>query len=136
MVRWCLRSDARASRVIALWRGSLRTNKAPTSFVCSSQVSSENLCRAIPVVCLMEAKWIFVSDHHGLSCFGQQGNLTARSFEPQRGAPQSMSSPQNRRADRAMSDERALQTLAQGYSGHLATVSDDGFPYCIPLLYA
>jgi nitroimidazol reductase NimA-like FMN-containing flavoprotein (pyridoxamine 5'-phosphate oxidase superfamily) len=34
-----------------------------------------------------------------------------------------------------MSDELALQTLAQGYSGHLATVSDDGFPYCIPLLY-
>jgi uncharacterized protein len=46
-----------------------------------------------------------------------------------------MSSPQIRRADRAMSDERTLETLAQGYSGHLATVSEDGFPYCIPLLY-
>jgi nitroimidazol reductase NimA-like FMN-containing flavoprotein (pyridoxamine 5'-phosphate oxidase superfamily) len=64
-----------------------------------------------------------------------KGNLTACSFEQQRGAPQIMSSPQIRRADRAMSDERALQTLAQGYSGRLATVSDDGFPYCIPLLY-
>ncbi len=34
-----------------------------------------------------------------------------------------------------MSKERALETLAQGYSGHLATVSEDGFPYCIALLY-
>lgn len=46
-----------------------------------------------------------------------------------------MSSPQTRRTDRMMSDERALETLAQGYSGRLATVSEDGFPYCIPLLY-
>ena len=46
-----------------------------------------------------------------------------------------MSSPQVRRADRMMSDERALETLAHGYSGRLATVSGDGFPYCIPLLY-
>jgi uncharacterized protein len=34
-----------------------------------------------------------------------------------------------------MSDERTLETLARGYSGRLATVSEDGFPYCIPLLY-
>lgn len=46
-----------------------------------------------------------------------------------------MSSPQIRRADRAMPAERTLETLAQGYSGRLATVSEDGFPYCIPLLY-
>lgn len=46
-----------------------------------------------------------------------------------------MSSPQIRRADRSMAPERALATLAQGYSGHLATLSEDGFPYCIPLLY-
>jgi uncharacterized protein len=46
-----------------------------------------------------------------------------------------MSSPQIRRADRAMSPERMLETLARGYSGRLATVSEDGFPYCIPLLY-
>ncbi len=46
-----------------------------------------------------------------------------------------MSSPQIRRADRAMSEERILETVARGYSGRLATVSEDGFPYCIPLLY-
>jgi uncharacterized protein len=46
-----------------------------------------------------------------------------------------MSSPQIRRADRAMSDERARQVLARGYSGRLATIGQDGFPYCIPLLY-
>jgi nitroimidazol reductase NimA-like FMN-containing flavoprotein (pyridoxamine 5'-phosphate oxidase superfamily) len=34
-----------------------------------------------------------------------------------------------------MSKERALETVAQGYSGHLATASEDGSPYCIPLLY-
>ena len=46
-----------------------------------------------------------------------------------------MSSPQIRRADRTMSDEGARQMLAQGYSGRLATIGEDGFPYCIPLLY-
>jgi uncharacterized protein len=46
-----------------------------------------------------------------------------------------MSSPKIRRADRVMSDERTLETLARGYSGCLASVSEDGFPYCIPLLY-
>ena len=46
-----------------------------------------------------------------------------------------MSSPQMRRADRMMPEEGTLETLAQGYSGRLATVSEDGFPYCIPLLY-
>ena len=46
-----------------------------------------------------------------------------------------MSSPPVRRADRSMSEERALELLARGYSGRLATVSEDGFPYCIPLLY-
>lgn len=34
-----------------------------------------------------------------------------------------------------MSQERILEMLARGYAGHLATVSEDGFPYCIPLLY-
>ncbi len=46
-----------------------------------------------------------------------------------------MSTPQIRRADRVMPDERARETLARGHSGRLATVSEDGFPYCIPLLY-
>ena len=46
-----------------------------------------------------------------------------------------MSSFQIRRADRVMLDERALETLVRGYSGRLATVSADGSPYCIPLLY-
>lgn len=46
-----------------------------------------------------------------------------------------MSSPQLRRSDRMMSHDRTLETLAHGYSGRLATVSEDGFPYCIPLLY-
>jgi nitroimidazol reductase NimA-like FMN-containing flavoprotein (pyridoxamine 5'-phosphate oxidase superfamily) len=46
-----------------------------------------------------------------------------------------MSSPQLRRADRIMPEERALDTLARGYSGRLASIGEDGFPYCIPLLY-
>jgi nitroimidazol reductase NimA-like FMN-containing flavoprotein (pyridoxamine 5'-phosphate oxidase superfamily) len=46
-----------------------------------------------------------------------------------------MSSPQIRRADRRMLPERMQEMLARGYSGRLATVSMDGFPYCIPLLY-
>ena len=34
-----------------------------------------------------------------------------------------------------MSDERILEALTRGYSGRVATVSEDGFPYCVPLLY-
>jgi uncharacterized protein len=43
--------------------------------------------------------------------------------------------PPVRRADKAMSDERAREMLAQGYAGRLATVGADGWPYCVPLLY-
>ena len=46
-----------------------------------------------------------------------------------------MSSPQLRRADRVMSEQRALEMLARGFSGRLATIGEDGYPYCIPLLY-
>ena len=46
-----------------------------------------------------------------------------------------MSSPQLRRADRVMSEQRACEMLGRGFSGQLATMSEDGYPYCIPLLY-
>src|SRR5438094_1597244 len=46
-----------------------------------------------------------------------------------------MSSPQLRRADREMSGQRACEMLERGFSGRLATVGEDGYPYCIPLLY-
>ncbi|HEV7603187.1 MAG TPA: pyridoxamine 5'-phosphate oxidase family protein [Bradyrhizobium sp.] len=34
-----------------------------------------------------------------------------------------------------MSDDRARQFLARGFSGRLATIGEDGYPYCVPLLY-
>jgi hypothetical protein len=43
--------------------------------------------------------------------------------------------PPVRRADKAMSDARARELLAQGYAGRLATVGADGWPYAVPLLY-
>lgn len=46
-----------------------------------------------------------------------------------------MSGPGLRRADRAMTDAQARQALESGFSGRLATVSADGYPYCVPLLY-
>jgi uncharacterized protein len=46
-----------------------------------------------------------------------------------------MSAPQLRRADRQMSDARVQEVLMRGYCGRLATISADGFPYIIPLLY-
>ena len=46
-----------------------------------------------------------------------------------------MSSPQLRRADRMMPDDRAQQFLVRGFSGRLATIGQDGYPYCVPLLY-
>jgi nitroimidazol reductase NimA-like FMN-containing flavoprotein (pyridoxamine 5'-phosphate oxidase superfamily) len=46
-----------------------------------------------------------------------------------------MSSPPLRRADRMMPEDRAHQFLVRSFSGRLATIGADGFPYCIPLLY-
>jgi uncharacterized protein len=46
-----------------------------------------------------------------------------------------MSGPNLRRADRAMTREQAQQALERGFAGRLATVSADGYPYCVPLLY-
>jgi uncharacterized protein len=34
-----------------------------------------------------------------------------------------------------MTEERSWDMLTAGYSGRLATVSADGYPYCVPLLY-
>jgi uncharacterized protein len=45
------------------------------------------------------------------------------------------SAPQIRRVDRLMSEEQAGQLLQRSFCGRLATVSEDGSPYCVPLLY-
>lgn len=44
-------------------------------------------------------------------------------------------SPQPRRTDRLMSEERARDALTRGFCGRLATIGADGYPYCVPLLY-
>jgi Pyridoxamine 5'-phosphate oxidase len=47
-----------------------------------------------------------------------------------------MSSPPGvHRLDRLMAQDKALEFLKAGFAGRLATVSDDGSPYCLPLLY-
>jgi uncharacterized protein len=46
-----------------------------------------------------------------------------------------MSSPQLRRVDRAMPEQRVHAMLERSFSGRLATVGEDGYPYCMPLLY-
>ena len=43
--------------------------------------------------------------------------------------------PELRRTDKLMSDERVLEMLERAYSGRLATVGPDGWPYIVPLLY-
>lgn len=43
--------------------------------------------------------------------------------------------PQVRRADKLMAEGRARETLERGFCGRLATVGEDGWPYCLPLLY-
>src|SRR5207302_7470880 len=35
----------------------------------------------------------------------------------------------------AMTNEQMLRALDLGFVGRLATVSEDGYPYCVPLLY-
>ena len=47
-----------------------------------------------------------------------------------------MSSPPGiRRVDRLMADDTAREFLKTGFAGNLATVSEDGSPYCLPFLY-
>jgi nitroimidazol reductase NimA-like FMN-containing flavoprotein (pyridoxamine 5'-phosphate oxidase superfamily) len=43
--------------------------------------------------------------------------------------------PQLRRTDKAMPDERVEDAIQRGVCGRLATVSVDGSPYAVPLLY-
>src|SRR5258708_12802715 len=43
--------------------------------------------------------------------------------------------PQLRRVDKLMSGEQTLETLQRGFCGRLATKGEDGYPYCVPLLY-
>jgi uncharacterized protein len=40
-----------------------------------------------------------------------------------------------RRADKVMSEAAAADVLSRGFSGRLATVGPDGWPYIVPLLY-
>jgi hypothetical protein len=44
-------------------------------------------------------------------------------------------SPDVRRTDKLMTEERTLETLDRGFCGRLATAGEDGYPYCVPLLY-
>ena len=46
-----------------------------------------------------------------------------------------MSGPSLRRTDMAMTDDQMLRALEHGFVGRLATVNEDGSPYCVPLLY-
>src|SRR5262245_21983226 len=46
-----------------------------------------------------------------------------------------MSAPSLRRADLAMTVEQVLHALERGFVGRPATLSEDGYPYCVPLLY-
>src|SRR5260370_42192447 len=46
-----------------------------------------------------------------------------------------MSAPPVRRKDKLMSDEQALEFLARGLCGRIASIGADGWPYCLPLLY-
>ena len=43
--------------------------------------------------------------------------------------------PQLRRTDKVMAEDRSLEVLSHGFCGRLATVGEDGSPYCVPLLY-
>jgi uncharacterized protein len=61
------------------------------------------------------------------------GSLT---FRRRHRSEETMSAtPPIRRADKAMSEAAARDALAGGFSGRLATIGPDGWPYCVPLLY-
>jgi uncharacterized protein len=40
-----------------------------------------------------------------------------------------------RRTDKMMSSERAMEALTSAFSGRLATIGADGYPYSLPLLF-
>ena len=46
-----------------------------------------------------------------------------------------MSAPALRRAEKRMETEKALEFVRQASTGRLATIGQDGYPYCIPLLF-
>src|SRR5262245_18246655 len=46
-----------------------------------------------------------------------------------------MSAPQLRRQDRILPEAEARSVIAAAYSGRLASVSSDGWPYVVPLLH-
>ena len=46
-----------------------------------------------------------------------------------------MSAPPLRRSDKVMTDKQALEFLARGFCGWVASIGADGWPYCVPLLY-
>src|SRR5437016_5201780 len=43
--------------------------------------------------------------------------------------------PGVRRVDRLMAEDTAREFLKAGFAANLATVSEDGSPYCVPFLY-
>jgi uncharacterized protein len=43
--------------------------------------------------------------------------------------------PQMRRTDKIVSQAQTLETLQRGFCGRLATIGEDGYPYCVPMLY-
>lgn len=45
------------------------------------------------------------------------------------------SAPEVRRTDRLLSEQDTLALVEQGFSGVLATVGPDGYPYAVPLLH-
>jgi nitroimidazol reductase NimA-like FMN-containing flavoprotein (pyridoxamine 5'-phosphate oxidase superfamily) len=46
-----------------------------------------------------------------------------------------MSAPALRREDRVLGDAEARELIARAYCGRIATLSDDGWPYIVPLLH-
>lgn len=46
-----------------------------------------------------------------------------------------MSSPQVRRQDRVLAEADARALIERAYCGRLATISEDGWPYVVPLLH-
>jgi uncharacterized protein len=96
------------------------------------------------MVCRIGIKWIFRPNH--LPRYAQsEGRIQGwPGVHARRGVPNitvhqestAMSAPTSlRRADRAMTSEQSLQMLGRGFAGRLATIGEDGYPYCVPLLY-
>jgi nitroimidazol reductase NimA-like FMN-containing flavoprotein (pyridoxamine 5'-phosphate oxidase superfamily) len=69
------------------------------------------------------------------SCFAASARLTSTNCQNTHEEKPMSASPEVRRTDRMMTQQRAQEVLEGAFCGRLAVVGENGYPYCVPLLF-